>query len=116
MFGGCVLIEFSTELESKHLLRGKEIAEEDMKLTSSQKYIKNTSTYGMILTENLLKHLLSNVLAFVLKEKILGLNLESITRISICSIPFLLLKKYILLTHQHNLNITGITTVYIKVL
>lgn len=39
MFGGCVLIEFSTELESKHLLRGKEIAEEDMKLTSSPKYI-----------------------------------------------------------------------------
>lgn len=90
--------------------------EEDMELTSSQKYIKNTSTYGMILTEDLLKHLLSNVLASVLKKKILGLNLESITRTSICSIPFLLLKKYIVLTHQHNLNITGVIIIYIKVL
>lgn len=89
--------------------------EEDMELTSSQKYIKNKSTYGMILMENLLKHLLSNVLVFVLKKKILGLNLESITRTSICSIPFLLLKKYILLTHQHNLNITGVIIIYIKV-
>ena len=89
---------------------------EDMELTSSQKYIKNTSTYGMILTEDLLKHLLSNVLASVLKKKILGLNLESITRTSICSIPFLLLKKYIVLTHQHNLNITGVIIIYIKVL
>ena len=87
-----------------------------MELTSSQKYIKNTSTYGMILTEDLLKHLLSNVLASVLKKKILGLNLESITRTSICSIPFLLLKKYIVLTHQHNLNITGVIIIYIKVL
>ena len=90
--------------------------EEDMELTSSQKYIKNTSTYGMILTEDLLKHLLSNVLASVLKKKILGLNLESITRTSICSIPFLLLKKYIVLSHQHNLNITRVIIIYIKVL
>ena len=57
--------------------------EKDMELTSSQKYIKNTSTYGMIRTENLLKHLLPNVLAFVLKRKILELNLESIT-ICVC--------------------------------
>lgn len=115
MFGDCVLIEFSTELESKHLLRGKELRWQRRRTWSSPPP-QNTSTYEMICTENLLKHLLPNVLAFVLKRKILELNLESITRTSIYSIPFLLLKKYILLTHQHNLNITGVTIIYIKVL